>query len=74
MDCIPLVDLTVLVMKYCFTYVKPSRVLEPAHGHALAVQDLGDAFDVTLVLPGHHLLQCPYCRGVLSHHRFRECP
>lgn len=67
-------DLEVLVVKYYWTHVKHSQVPEPPRGHALAVQDLGDAFDMELVSPAQAVLQCPFCQNVVSYYRLRECP
>lgn len=73
MDDITFADLKVLVMKYYYAYVKHSHVPEPPRGHALAVQYRGDAFDMALVLPGQPLLPCPFCKDVVSLHKFRGC-
>lgn len=49
MDDITFACMKVIGMKYYYTYVKHSHVLEPPRGHAMVVEDLGKAFNMALV-------------------------
>lgn len=74
MDDITFADFKLLVMKYYSAYVTHSQVPKRLLGDAMAVQDLGDACDMARVSLGQPPLQFPFCRGVVSYHKFRECP
>lgn len=67
-------DSKVLDMKYYWAYVKHSRTPKPPRGHALAVQDRVDVFDMKSVSHGQPFFQYPFCRDVVSFHKFRGCP
>lgn len=42
--------------------------------HVLLVQDLDDALKVAIVELGRSLLQCPFCRDIVSYPKFCEHP
>lgn len=74
MEDIPLGEIEMLVMMYSSAYAKQSQVSEPPQEHVLAVQDLGDAFDMVLVSPRQPSQQCHFRQSAVSCHMFRECP
>lgn len=74
MDDVTFAELQILVMKYYWTRVNHSQVLESPWGHALAGRDMGGNFDMALVSHGQSLLQCPFCIDVIYYHMFQEYP
>lgn len=52
MDEVAFEELKVMITQYYWKYVNHSKTPESPRRHALAIYDLGDAFDVALVSLG----------------------